>query len=80
MLMKHYGDESEVRMSNYLTKEENIMLSKSKQWRESSLIVFITFNLLLPLYILSLLSFTTPYIYTVIPVYETETCWNYFKE
>lgn len=78
LLMKHYGEESEVAMSNYLTKEENIMLSKSKKWRENSLIAFIIFNLLVPLFILSMLSFTTPYIYTIIPVYETQTCWNYF--
>ena len=76
--MKHYGEESEVAMSNFLTKEENIMLSKSKKWRENSLIAFIIFNLLVPLFILSMLSFTTPYIYTIIPVYETQTCWNYF--
>ncbi len=78
--MKHYGEESEARMSNYLTKEENIMLSKSKKWRENSLIAFIIFNLLVPLFILSMISFTTPYIYTIIPVYETQTCWNYFYQ
>ena len=36
-------------------------------------------NLMLPLYILSLLSFMSPQVYTIIPVYETQTCWNYFQ-
>eukprot|EP00347_Sterkiella_histriomuscorum_P018057 403346954 len=78
LLMKHYGEESEVRMSNYLTKEENAMLQKSKQWRENSLIAFMIFNLMIPLIILSLISFLVPYIYTIIPVYDTDTCWTYF--
>lgn len=80
LLMKHYGEDSEIRMSNYLTKEENAMLSKSKQWRENSLIAFMIFNLIIPLLLLCFISFLSPYVYTIIPVYDTETCWQYFTQ
>lgn len=80
LLMKHQGEDSEVRMSNYLTKEENLMLQKSKQWRENSLISFMIFNLMVPLFIISFMSFLSPYVYTIIPVYDTNTCWAYFYE
>ena len=56
------------------------MLSKSKKWRENSLISFMIFNLMVPLFLLSSLSFISPYLYVIIPVYDTRTCWNYFIE
>lgn len=37
------------------------------------------FNLILPLLIITFFSFLSPYIYMVIPVYDTQTCWNYFN-
>ena len=55
------------------------MLFKTKKLRENSLITLMMVNLMLPLFILSLLSFMSPQIYTIIPVYETQTCWNYFQ-
>jgi len=78
--LKNYEENEEVRTSNYLTKEENAMLSKSKKWRENSLISFMIFNLMVPLFLLSSLSFISPYLYVIIPVYDTRTCWNYFIE
>lgn len=78
--LKNYEENEEVRTSNYLTKEENMMLSKSKKWRENQLISFMIFNLMVPLFLLSSISFISPYIYTIIPVYDTQTCWSYFTE
>lgn len=34
--------------------------------------------LMLPLLALSLLAFSIPYVYTIVPVYQSETCWNSF--
>ena len=78
-MMKHYGGEYDNRMSMLLNKEENQMLQKTKKLRENALIVSMMVNIMLPLFILSLLSFIVPQIYTIIPVYETQTCWSYFN-
>jgi len=63
-----------------MSKEEAIRLDKSKKWRENNLIAFMIFNILLPLFVLSLVSFAIPYVFTIIPVYESGTCWLYFSE
>ena len=80
VLMKHYGEASEQRISNFMTKEEAIRLEKLKKWRENNLLLFLFFNLIVPLLFLSLVSFIIPYVYTIVPVYESQTCWTYFSE
>lgn len=30
--------------------------------------------------VISLLAFTIPYVYTIVPVYQSDTCWNQFTE
>jgi hypothetical protein len=73
MLMKEYEEsrDRETRVSNYLTKEEAQMLQKTRGWRENTLIAYLLVNCVLPLFALSLTSFVSPYVYTIVPVYET---------
>ena len=63
-----------------MNKEETIRLEKSRHWRENNLLSFLFLNLILPLFLLTLVSFLVPQIYTIVPVYESETCWEYFTE
>lgn len=79
VLMKHYGEESDMRVSHFMSKEEAIRLEKSRQWRENNLLMFLLINIACPLLVLSLMSFIIPYLYTIVPVYESQSCWDYFS-
>jgi hypothetical protein len=78
--MKHFGEDSENRISNFMNKEEAARLEKLRTWRERSLIAFLFINIIIPLLILSLIAFIIPYIYTIVPVYESDSCWDYFTQ
>lgn len=81
-LMKHYGDDIENphnnRASNFMSKEEAKRLEKAKKWTEKRLLKVMLIYITLPLFVLSLLAYWLPYIYTIVPVYESETCWMTF--
>lgn len=84
-MMKHYGEDADNarqnnRISNYIGREESRKLEKVKQWREYALIKFLLLYIIAPMSILSLLAFTVPYIYTIVPVYQSETCWQQFAD
>lgn len=81
--MKHYGDELEnqstkKRASNFISGEEARRLEKAKKWRESYLLKVTLLYVTLPLFALSLIAYIIPYVYTIIPVYQSETCWFSF--
>lgn len=82
-LMKHYGEDVDNarqnnRVSNYVSREETRRLEKVKKWREYQLIKFLLLYITVPMTILSLLAFTVPYIYIIVPVYQSDTCWEKF--
>jgi hypothetical protein len=79
VLMKNLGEEAENRVSAFMNREEAIRLEKIKKWRENSLIAFLMLNIILPLFVLSLIAFIIPYVYVIVPVYESDTCWDYFS-
>ena len=41
--------------------------------------MFLLINIACPLIVLSLMSFIIPYLYTIVPVYESQSCWDYFS-
>ena len=54
-----------------MNKEETKRLDKSKKWRENNLLSLMFINFVLPMILLSLFSFIIPYVYTIVPVYES---------
>jgi hypothetical protein len=68
------------RLSTFINTEERKRLRELKKLREKKLVLQLFLNVFIPLFILSLLSFIFPWIYTLIPVYESITCWAYFAE
>ena len=79
--MKHYGSQTDTnkqRVSTMINSEESRRLDKAKLWRENHLVWFMLAYFMLPLLALSLLAFSIPYVYTIVPVYQSETCWNSF--
>lgn len=86
-LMKHYGEDidnsmvaatGQNRVSNFMGREEQRRLDKARQWREKHLLRMIVLYITLPLLAFSLIAYTIPYVYTLVPVYESESCWNQF--
>ena len=73
--MKHYGEKadisnkSEMRVSNFMSREESKRLEKAKRWREQHLLYILFFYVSLPLIAFSFLAFMIPYIYMFVPVY-----------
>jgi hypothetical protein len=83
-LMKQYGDDIDnsinQRASNFISKEEKKRLEKAKQWREPILIKMLGFYIALPLLAFTVIAFAIPYVYTIVPVYESNTCWQSFLD
>ena len=53
-------------------------ISKSKRLRENRVIVHFFFNIFVPMTVFSLLGIFSPYVYTLMPVYQSGSCWTHF--
>jgi len=77
--MKHFKEQADdLRTSNLISHEERKNFEKAVKWREPHLLKVIFLFIALPLLAFSILAFLVPYVFTVVPVLESQSCWSYF--
>lgn len=77
--MKHFKEQADdLRTSNLISHEERKSFEKAVKWREPHLLKVVLLFIALPLLAFSILAFFVPYVFTVVPVLESQSCWNYF--
>jgi hypothetical protein len=77
--MKHFKEQADdMRTSNLISQEERRNFDKAIKWREPHLLKLVLLFIALPLLVFSILAFLVPYVFTVVPVLESQSCWSYF--
>ena len=77
--MKHYKEQADdLRVSNFISYEERKNFQKAVKWREPYLLKIVILFIAIPLLAFSVLAFYVPYVFTVIPVLESDICWSLF--